>query len=165
MILMRSAIANDERALAKIDRATWSHLNSPVPLWSEDANFFSDGVPEDVIVAIENEEILGYVKLRTNIGLTSNGHVIMIGGLAVRPESQRNGIGAALVRSAIDEAGARGARRLTLHVLGTNLSAKSLYETCGFVVEGVLREEFLLEGSFVDDVILARNLTATEVPS
>ena len=36
-----------------------------------------------------------------------------------------------------------------------NERARRLYESAGFVVEGVLREEFFLEGRYVDDVLMA----------
>ncbi|NUR65391.1 MAG: GNAT family N-acetyltransferase, partial [Streptomyces sp.] len=52
----------------------------------------------------------------------------------------------------------RGARRLTLRVLGHNTPARRLYESEGFVVEGVLPEEFLLDGEYVDDVFMGRGL-------
>jgi ribosomal protein S18 acetylase RimI-like enzyme len=156
---VRYATANDERTLAALDRATWSPLNSPVPLWNEDVSFFDSGEPEDVIVAVQGDEIVGYVKLRRSLGLNSNNHVLTVAGLAVSPNSQRQGVGTALVARAIDEAKKRGARRLTLHVLGTNHSAIRIYESCGFELEGVLRDEFMLDGSFVDDLLMAIDLS------
>ena len=39
-------------------------------------------------------------------------------------------------------------------------AARGLYEAAGFEVEGVLRGEFLLEGDYVDDVLMALDLTA-----
>ena len=53
----------------------------------------------------------------------------------------------------------RGARKLSLRVLGDNTVARGLYESCGFAVEGVLRDEFLVDGRYVDDVLMARDLT------
>jgi RimJ/RimL family protein N-acetyltransferase len=47
-------------------------------------------------------------------------------------------------------------------VLGPNTTARALYEGAGFVVEGVLREEFHLDGRYVDDVLMARDLTPSE---
>ncbi len=47
---------------------------------------------------------------------------------------------------------------MTLRVLGLNTAARRLYERCGFRMEGVLREEFLLEECYVDDVLMARQL-------
>jgi RimJ/RimL family protein N-acetyltransferase len=62
--------------------------------------------------------------------------------------------------AAVDAATARGARKLTLRVLSSNAIARALYESCGFEVEGILRETFLLEGRYVDDVLMARRLIA-----
>jgi RimJ/RimL family protein N-acetyltransferase len=44
-------------------------------------------------------------------------------------------------------------------VLETNTRARRLYEAAGFEVEGVLRDEFLLAGRYVDDLLMARDLT------
>ena len=76
-------------------------------------------------------------------------------GLAVDPAAQRRGVGRALLGAAIEEDRRRGARRLTLHVLATNTGARALYAACGFEVEGVRRGKFLLEGEYVDDVLMA----------
>ena len=43
-------------------------------------------------------------------------------------------------------------------MLGTNVPARRLYEAGGFTVEGVLREQLLLGGRYVDDVFMAREL-------
>ena len=84
--------------------------------------------------------------------------MLTLNGLAVDPQRQRNGAGRRLVEAAIEEARGRGAHKLSLHVLGTNTSARLLYEACGFVVEGILRAEFLLDDRYVDDVLMARQL-------
>ena len=47
---------------------------------------------------------------------------------------------------------------MSLRVLGSNAVARRLYARCGFVEEGVLRDEFVLDGRFVDDVFMARFL-------
>ena len=51
-------------------------------------------------------------------------------------------------------------RKLTLRVLGHNAPARALYAACGFVEEGVLRGLFFLDGAYVDDVLMAMDLTA-----
>ena len=85
-------------------------------------------------------------------------HVLALNGLAVGPQRQHRGAGRRLVEAAIGEAQARGAHKLSLRVLGSNTSARLLYEACGFVVEGILRSEFFLNGRYVDDVLMARQL-------
>ena len=67
-------------------------------------------------------------------------------------------------RPAGGRARSRGARKLSLRVLGGNVAARRLYEACGFTVEGVLREEFFLGGRYVDDVLMACLLDAVAGP-
>jgi hypothetical protein len=42
--------------------------------------------------------------------------------------------------------------------LGTNAGARALCEARGFVVDGVQRGELLLDGRYVDDVLMALSL-------
>ena len=88
-----------------------------------------------------------------------------IKGLAVAPRFQRQGVGRALVEAAIAEARADGARKLTLRVLGDNAPAHALYKACGFVEEGNLRGLFLLDGTYVDDVLFSLDLTSRRLVS
>lgn len=152
--MIRPARPDDAPALRALDRAVWSWDHSPAPCPAPDAPFGIDGV----LVADEAGEVAGYVALRHPTRLESNRHVLAVHGLAVAPAFQGRGLARALLRAAADEARARGARRLTLRVLGTNAGARALYEACGFVVEGVQRDEFLLDGRYVDDVLMALSL-------
>src|SRR4051794_41515418 len=94
----------------------------------------------------------------------ANGLVVMLRSPAALPPPQARGIGQRLPAAAVAETRARGARRLRLRVLGPNAAARRLYEACGFVVEGVLREEFLLDGRYVDDVLMALTLSDEGAP-
>jgi ribosomal protein S18 acetylase RimI-like enzyme len=111
------------------------------------------------LVADVDGEVAGYVKLGPALPLESNRHVLEVKGLVVDPDHHRRGIGRLLMHAAVRAASARGARRLTLRVLAPNKAATALYESCGFTVEGVLREEFRLGGRYVDDVLMALDLT------
>jgi ribosomal protein S18 acetylase RimI-like enzyme len=114
--------------------------------------------PPDVLVAVVDGEIAGYVTLKPATELQASDHVLHVAGLAVAEAARRRGVGRALMDAAVDEARRRGARRLTLRVLAPNLAARTLYERSGFVVEGVLRGEFHLDGEDVDDMLMARAL-------
>ena len=162
-LLVRPARAADGRDLARIDLATWSPATSPAPPPAEPAayTFFDERTtPADVLVAELDGAVAGYVKLRPVTPLPAHAHVLLIGGLAVDPALHGHGAGRALLDAAVREARARGARKVTLRVLGSNARARRLYERCGFVVEGVLEREFLLDEAYVDDVFMALHLTA-----
>jgi len=127
----------------------------PAPDWS----FFDERVEiRDVLVAEVDGGVAGYARLSHPHPLEASRHVLQISGIAVDPAQQRRGVGRALIDAAVAEARGRGARRLTLRVLGPNVAARRLYETSGFVVEGVLRGEFHLDGEYVDDVLMALDL-------
>jgi ribosomal protein S18 acetylase RimI-like enzyme len=159
---VRPAVPADESALARIDRATWSTLSSPAPPPGPEWTFFNDRVGvKDVLVAVVDGEVAGYVRLGRPTPVEASDHVVTLNGIAVDPARQRRGVGRALLEAAAREAVARGGRRLTLRVLGPNASARALYESVGFVVEGVQREEFFLDGGYVDDVLMALDLTAS----
>ncbi len=156
---IRPATRDDEKTLRALDAATWSPEVTPGPRAQPGRSFFGpDDDPDDVLVAEFDGELAGYVKLRHPTGLESNRHVLAIHGLAVAPARQRRGVARALLDAAVEAASARGARKITLRVLAPNTRARALYESYGFETEGVQREEFLLEGRYVDDVLMALRL-------
>ena len=159
MITTRVAREADDEALIAIDKQTWDSGASPSPKPDPMPPFFSKRDPADVLVAEADGVVAGYAGLRSNASMPSHAHVIEINGLGVDPALSGRGVGAALVEAAVDEARRRGARKVTLRVLGHNGPARRLYARCGFVEEGVLREEFLLDGRYVDDILMARMLT------
>lgn len=163
VIAVRLAGHDDEPALARIDLATWTAAVSPAPapVDADAYRFFTDRtVACDVLVAEVDGDVAGWVKVQSPTPLLSHAHVLQIGGLAVDPAHQGAGVGRRLVEAAVQECRRRGARKVTLRVLGPNAAARAVYESCGFQVEGVLREEFLLQDRYVDDVLMARHLTA-----
>ena len=151
--MIRPARVDDAVAIAALDDATWSFDVTPSPRSSVPSSI--DGM----LVAEEGGEIVGYVAVGRATRLESNRHVADIRGLAVAPDHQGRGLGRALVQAALDAARERGARKVTLRVLAPNTAARALYESCGFVVEGVRRDEFFLDGRYVDDVLMARMIT------
>lgn len=157
---IRHATLDDEDTLGRLDRATWSTLHAvsprPQPPY---APFYSERFgPRDHLVAELDGVLVGYIRLGFPTPLASNAHVRQIQGLAVAAEARGAGVGRALLRAVQEEARKLGARRITLRVLGHNTPARGLYESEGFVVEGVLPEEFLLDGTYVDDVFMGRSL-------
>ncbi|MER6128829.1 GNAT family N-acetyltransferase [Streptomyces sp. NPDC001795] len=157
---IRHATLDDEETLGRLDRATWSPLHSVQPRPQPPYKPFYDERfgPRDHLVAELGGAVVGYIRLGFPTSLACNSHVRQIQGLAVAEEVRGAGVGRALLRAVQDEARRRRARRLTLRVLGHNTPARKLYESEGFVVEGILPEEFLIEGEYVDDVLMGRSL-------
>jgi ribosomal protein S18 acetylase RimI-like enzyme len=114
----------------------------------------------NVLVAAAGEEVVGSLLLGPWTDLESSRHVFEVKGLAVDPARQGEGVGAALLDAAIAVARERGMRRLLLRVLSGNDAARRLYESRGFEVEGARREAFLLEGTYVDDLMMGLDLTS-----
>jgi RimJ/RimL family protein N-acetyltransferase len=166
MVDIRVAEPDDDEPLAGIDEASWSSKVTPAPRRKSGSRFFRARTnPEDVLVAVVDGDVAGYVSLHQSIPLPSHAHVLEISGLAVDPRFRGSGIGRRLVTEAQREATRRGARKLSLRVLAPNTSARALYESCGFEVEGVLRGEFVLDGVPTDDVLMACRLEGGSPPT
>jgi ribosomal protein S18 acetylase RimI-like enzyme len=156
---IRPARLTDEIALKQIDVGTWTADSSPAPPSPADQPFFGErNQLADVLVAEADGQVIGYAILRQAVPIPSHGDVLEINGLAVDPAHQGHGAGRRLLEACAEQARSRGARKLTLRVLGINDRARRLYESCGFHTEGVLRDEFYLGGQYVDDVLMARFL-------
>ncbi len=156
VVKVRPARPEDEQALRRIDEATWTADVSPSEPPPAGTPFFTERRrPEDTLVAEVDGEVAGYAVVGHELTLGSHAHVLGILGLAVDPAHQGRGAGRRLVEASVHRARDRGARKLALRVLGPNARARRLYEACGFAVEGVLRDEFFLNGRYADDVLMA----------
>jgi ribosomal protein S18 acetylase RimI-like enzyme len=153
----------DDAGLAALDAAAWTPASGfPSVIQASDGSFFSpDSPPQAHLVAEIGGRIAGYLRLKPMTRLPENAHVLGVLGLAVAPTARRRGVAAALLTAAEDQARARGAAKLSLRVLSTNHSAIRLYERQGFAHEGLLRGEFLIDGRYVDDVLMAKQLRPT----
>ncbi|WP_058044745.1 GNAT family N-acetyltransferase [Streptomyces roseifaciens] len=159
--IIRPATEADGTVLAELDRRTWSPLHAvqPRPEPPYEPFFTERNRPEHILVAEAGDRLAGYIRLVVPTPLACNAHVRQIQGLAVDDDFRGQGVARTLLRAAGEEALRQGAVRLTLRVLGHNSPARSLYASEGFAVEGVLPGEFLLEGGYVDDVLMGRSLT------
>jgi ribosomal protein S18 acetylase RimI-like enzyme len=156
---IRTAVRADEVALIELDRRTWAPDNAITPIPEEGSAFFDHWhLPEQFLVAERDGRLVGFVRVVQPVPVQSGAHVRQIQGLAVDPTERRRGLGRTLLYAALDEARRQGAQRITLRVLSVNTPARRLYESQGFVVEGVLPREFLIDGVYVDDVLMGRPL-------
>jgi ribosomal protein S18 acetylase RimI-like enzyme len=152
----------DEAALTRIEQETWLPHVSPSAYQSRP--FFENARPEEVLVAVLDADVAGYLCLRPPTPLESNAHVLMVTGLGVAPSARRKGVAGELLEAAETYAAERKIERLTLRVLSVNTAARALYQRHGYQTEGELRGEFRLPvgpgGSvvLVDDVLMAKTI-------
>lgn len=76
-------------------------------------------------------------------------------GIGVLASCRRQGVGTALLETALSAARDRGLVRVELYVRTDNERAKRLYEKFGFSVEGILRKHILIGGLHRDANIMS----------
>ncbi len=69
------------------------------------------------------------------------------------------GAGSALMGYAVEWARANRVKKITLGVFSSNPAAVRLYEKFGFEVEGRLRNQFLIQNEFVDELLMGLQLS------
>ena len=77
-------------------------------------------------------------------------------GISVDRDHRGSGIGSALLEAIVSWAEAHGVRRIEANAFANNPRAVRLYERHGFVQEGRRREAILVDGEYIDALILAK---------
>jgi len=108
-------------------------LASFAPLWRNSLSAFQKAFSQAILATVaENDQgvIVGY---QLSAGNPFGAHLAR---LAVRPEAQGRGVGAALVSDLIHKLRLRGPARLTVNTQDDNASSLALYEKTGFIRTG-----------------------------
>lgn len=96
---------------------------------------FKEKLGFDVFVAEADGRLVGYLVLSFIPALS--GLRAWIDDVTVEPDYQRQGLGAALVEAAIQQANRRGATHLFVYTRRGNSGAREFYRACGFDEDGV----------------------------
>ncbi len=107
-----------------------------------------------MLVAVMDGKIVGTADCRLG-NIRKSRHTASF-GIAVRKEYRGIGIGRALLETIISWAVEKGAKKLWLSVFSTNKTAISLYKKLGFEVECVRKGQFIVDGEYVDEVVMVR---------
>ena len=108
-----------------------------------------EGPGRHAVVAVEGDRVVGYaVTMRA-------GDLADLQRIAVRPESQRQGIARALLAEVVERARDEGASRVLLEVSAVNAAALAFYADADFV-EIDRRRRYYRDGS--DAVVMRRSL-------
>ena len=79
-------------------------------------------------------------------------------GMSVAAGYRGVGVGSALLRAALEWAGAIGYTKVTLSAFPHNTRAIGFYERHGFALEGRRARQFLRDGRYLDELIMGRLL-------
>jgi ribosomal protein S18 acetylase RimI-like enzyme len=88
-----------------------------------------------VFIAEDGQARLGFIELWTLVDYFTGERHGHVSNIVVARESERRGVGAALIATAETWCRERGYPMLTLHVFDANHGARALYERSGFTVE------------------------------
>lgn len=110
-------------------------------------------VNKTMLLALDGEEIVGIATINSSHKLKSRHEGEL--GIVVAQKYQGQGIGSRLIQMLIDWCKGNGVTtRIRLDTRTDNTAAVSLYLKFGFVVEGCLRNQTLLNGKYYDLYIM-----------
>ena len=139
-------VARERRYLAFLEAPSPGRVRSFV------LSHLRNGTPH--FVAVEDGRVVGWcdVTPKTHETLRHSGVL----GMGVAASHRGQGVGSALLSSAIDRAFAQGLTRVELVVREDNLPAVALYRRHGFELEGRLRRYLIVDGAAHDALQMAR---------
>lgn len=86
----------------------------------------------DVVIAIENNEIMGMVVLLYTISTALGSIVAILEDMVVAENMRSKGVGTKILNFAVNLANSKGCQRITLLTDHNNLLAQKFYKTYGF---------------------------------
>lgn len=109
--------------------------------------------PDDLTVVAERQgEVVGVLTVQRGM-YRKNRHTANL-GIAIKNRHRRKGLGTELIQAGIEWCRENYIKKLNLEVFSSNKGAISLYEKMGFTVEGIRKNQFVIEGNYVDDVFM-----------
>jgi RimJ/RimL family protein N-acetyltransferase len=135
------------------ERAYIGHLEGP-PI--EASREFWSGLIEKKYpfeIAVDGDATVGWCDIAP-VPRQIFAHVGTL-GMGLLPAHRGRGIGRRLLGAALERARLCGLERVELHVFAENRRARRLYDSFGFVVEGISPRRAKIDGRYLDDVMMA----------
>ena len=139
------SVARERRYLALLE----------APPEADTRNYVRQNVAERVphFVALADGKVVGWCDVAVRPRSTQRHSGVL--GMGVIRDHRGKGIGRALMEATLAAARTRGIRRIELMVRVDNEPAKRLYESFGFVTEGLCKRHMCIDGQFVDSWLMA----------
>jgi len=107
-------------------------------------------------VATVNDDVVGWVHLKhTDLEKLSHTAELTLG---VLEEYRRNGIGSQLLERGLEWAKPQGFEKIYNSIPSTNEQAIDFLESRGFEIEAVRENHYKMDGNYVDEVMMAKEL-------
>lgn len=110
-----------------------------------------------VLVAADGDSIVGWASLN-RFNLRAVYDYVADFSVYVNREQRGTGIGSRLLRALEDRARTLGYHKLVLAALAHNRAGMALYERCGFRLIGTYKEQGMLDGHWVDVIVMEKIL-------
>ncbi|MGI0148571.1 MAG: GNAT family N-acetyltransferase [Thermoplasmata archaeon] len=157
-ILLRPARMEDaESTLRNVNRIGQEEVYimiEEVPDLRQERRWLSafDGVRNVLIVAIADGEVIGAADCHAGT-FPKDGHMGGI-GIAIQSGWREGGLGRRMMERVLEWMRSRGFKKAELAVFATNHRARHLYDSLGFVEEGIRRKHVRIRGEYVDEILM-----------
>jgi len=167
LVVIRPARPEDAEGIVEsvnqVGREKIYILTEEFPLSVEEEREYLKGLDRDhnlFLVAETGGRIVGAVGVFQDRGGASpkTRHLCSVGIHLLR-EYRGLGIGTRLLELAVEWARARGYLKIDASIFATNAASLALFRKLGFEEEGRRPRQFLVEGEFVDEVLMGKLLT------
>lgn len=111
-----------------------------------------------ILVAEQDGRVAGSLEMIRG-AMKKNRHTALF-GMALFPEFRGRGIGRGLLGLAEEWAKAVGVSKISLAVFASNNAAIHLYRSMGYELEGCRRDQYHIQGLYVDELWMAKWLTS-----
>ncbi|VED90593.1 GNAT family acetyltransferase [Streptococcus equinus] len=144
----------DIEQVVAMENKTWDNFNTPASLPAANKHKIIQTFQNHshYLVAEENGVILGVLDYHAYYPFPSARHVVSF-IIAVDKDTQGQGIGHSLIQAFFTVAKSDNYKKVVIHVLSSNKNACRFYENIGFTLEATLKNQFYLNGTYVDDLI------------
>jgi len=130
---VRRAKLDDADAVARLLYDFNTEYDEPTPEPPQLAERIREMMGADTIVLLAGDRPDGLAVLRFRLALWSSGKECYVAELYVAPRRRGQGLGRALMESAIELAGQEGADWIDLGTSEDDVAARALYESLGFI--------------------------------
>jgi RimJ/RimL family protein N-acetyltransferase len=151
---IRNIEPHDFSAVIALEKANWTTKSTPVMNSISQESFEKKLLSgAQYLLALDNDNLLGVLDYSPRHPNLESSHHVWTFGLVVDKASRRQGIATALIQKFLQVSRETNVKKITINVLGTNPEAIALYEKLGFVRIATLKDEFYIEGHYIDDLL------------